>query len=303
MKTLEWLARWIWPLIRPFVSRQKRCARCILTGDLVDGLCGECRTTAARAAATVQPLVKAPVDLDTLQEAIILLSGGKDSAYLLDRVRREHPKLTITCVLVNTGFMSPIAIENAVSIAARTHTELVIINSHINEFKAVLRNAFLELCATKKESYGIVDYAEGELIYDIGKRFAAGRPILSGLTHAQLNHIEKEGDRDSFLFPLDWWRVSEEEIRSANLVSGTPATTNSLLILPMLILDIKHHGHTSFEKEFAQLIREGKADRKTWLYPFELLEFLVTRGFLDRDLERSLKTLDLTQKELLCSHT
>lgn len=301
MKTLEWIARWIWPLLRPFVSRQPRCKQCILTGDLVDGLCPECRTFSGTTPPP-QPLAREPVDLDQLPEAIILLSGGKDSAYLLDRVRREHPKLKVTCVLVNTGYMSPIAIENAIAIAARTKTELVMINSHIDEFKSVLRDAFLTLCATKKESYGVIDYAEGDLIYAIGKRFAAGRPILSGLTHAQLNHIEA-GDRESFLFPLDWWRVSEEEIRAANLVTGTPATTNSTLILPMLILDIKHHGHTSFEKEFAQLIREGKADRKTWLYPFELLEFLVTRGFMDRDLKRSLKTLDLTPKELLCSHT
>lgn len=300
MKTLEWIATWIWPLIRLFVRRAPRCRKCILTGELVDGLCHECRHEQT-APTPPQPLAKDPVDLSTLSEAVLLLSGGKDSAYLLDRVRREHPSLKVTCVFVNTGFMSPIAVTNAISIAERTKTELVIINSHIDEFKTVLRNAFLKLSTSRKGSYGVIDFAEGELIYSIGRRFAAGRTILSGLTHAQLNHIEA-GDTENILFPLDWWRVSEEEIRAANLVEGTPATTNSQLILPMLILDIKHLGYASFEPEFAQLVREGKADRKTWLYPFELLGFLVAHGFLDRDLEKSLHMLDLNPKELQCLH-
>lgn len=298
MKTaaLEWYAGWIWPVQRLFVRLSKRCKNCILTGELKGGLCELCQNYTEK-----DPVPKLQAvnifNIDKIEEAVLMLSGGKDSAYVLNKLRQEYPNLKITCILVNTGFMSSIAIQNAISISEKTKTELLIVNSYIDEFKTVIRNSLLQLRG--RGSYGVIDFAEGAFIFEIGKRIAGKRMIICGMTHAQLDHIET-GNVDNILFPLDWWRVSETEIRAANLVSGTPATTNTTLVPLMMILDFKNLGYSSFEPEFAQLIREGKANRKTWLYLFEFLEYLVTHGFLEKDLEKSLGELNLTPKEVLC---
>ena len=294
---VEWYARWMWPVHRLFIRLKKRCKNCILTGELKGGLCELCRQQTNNFS-TSKPHTSSPTDISKLTEAVLLLSGGKDSAYVLNRLRQEHPNLKIACVLVNTGFMSPLAIPNAVGIAQKTQTELLIVNSYIDKFKEVLRGALLKL--NGRGSYGVIDFAEGNLIFEIGKQIAGERILISGMTHAQLNHIDTGVD-NNLIFPMDWWRIGEEELIVANLVSGTPATTNSTLVPMMVMLDIKNLGYCSFEPEFAQLIRERKANRKTWLYIFELSEYLVTRGFLDKELEKSLKNFNLTPEEVLCS--
>ena len=138
-----------------------------------------------------------------------------------------------------------------------------------------------------------------------GKRIANGRRMISGLTHAQLDHIDT-GKTNGMLFPLTWWNISETEIRELakkllNVRSASPLSTNSILIPLMLIADMKNLGYSSFEPEFAQLIREGKADRNTWLNQFELFKWLTVNGFLEKTFRDGLKTLDLNPEDVLCT--
>ena len=42
---------------------------------------------------------------DDRYHVVLLLSGGKDSAYLLWRMRAEYPELRILCVTINNGFI------------------------------------------------------------------------------------------------------------------------------------------------------------------------------------------------------
>jgi hypothetical protein len=112
--------------------------------------------------------------------------------------------------------------------------------------------------------------------------------------------------KPTVICPLVVWRTNEEEIkkivRSSELLPAkniSPIVSNNQLILTMSAIDVINLGYCSFEPEFAQLVREGKTDRKTWLYAFELLEFATLRGFLKRDIETSLAKLGLTLNDVV----
>jgi hypothetical protein len=246
--------------------------------------------------------------------ALLLLSGGKDSAYILHRIRLEYPELKVLCAIVNNGFMSPVAISNATYLAAKLKTDLVIISSHVDEFAKVLRRAFLDLKG--RGSYSIVDYADGDLIFKIGKQVACDMKIplvIGGLSWVQVQRILGSDDfqiieegKPKTIFPLVVWRENEQTIRATVrslelLPKGTdsPIISNSTLALTMSAVDVLNLGCCSFEPEFAQLVREGKTDRKTWLHLFELLEFAPTRGFLSGELERNLQKMNLSLADII----
>jgi hypothetical protein len=249
------------------------------------------------------------VRFDAQYDALLLLSGGKDSAYILHRMREEFPELRLLCLTVNNGFMSPTAISSAQFVSAKLKTDLLVCNDCVDEFAAVLRKAFVSLQG--RGSYGVVDFADGELIYKIGQRIANELEIplvLAGLTWVQLQRIVGQDDFQivqptgpRMVFPLAVWRPEEQEIRrtvrALKLLppgSDSPLTSNSSLILAMSAVDVLNNGYCSFEPEFAQLVREGKADRKTWLHTFELLEWATSKGYFHQQIEQALGRLGLT---------
>ncbi len=156
--------------------------------------------------------------------------------------------------------------------------------------------------------YGVVDYAEGNLVFDIGIHYAQkqNQRIVSGLTTSQLAIIDAPVKHlPGALFPLDTWRPSEETIIAGaeKIVLGKgkfgPLETNSILIPLMLTLDILRLGYCGFEPEFSRNIREGLADRTTWRNRFDALKWLTEHGILDSKMETLLKRLDLTRKDVL----
>ena len=112
--------------------------------------------------------------------------------------------------------------------------------------------------------------------------------------------------RPLMLFPYYIWNLEEgfiknEVIRLGLMPRGdeSPLITNNRLIPLMGIVDMIQFGYSSFEPEFARMVRCGKAERKDWLYTFETLEYAARTGRLlgnviDGVLERlSLKRTDL----------
>jgi hypothetical protein len=255
---------------------------------------------------------------DSKYHALLLLSGGKDSAYILHRMKLEFPELRVLSVVVNNGFMSPVALPGARHCAEKLDTDLMEVNSYIGEFKAVLRQAFLDLRG--RGSYGVIDKADGDLIFEIGRDMAKAMRIpimLGGLSWVQLQKIFNtddfkvkmvEGVLD--VHPLAVWRTNEQDVRSFvrhnDLLpagSDNPIVSNNALIIPMAVIDILNNGYSSFEPEFAQLVREGKTDRTTWLHTFEILEFGTRKKFLLKELKAGLSKLDLTLVEVLGGKT
>jgi hypothetical protein len=108
------------------------------------------------------------------------------------------------------------------------------------------------------------------------------------------------------LFPFFAWQLPEQKIREEVVGLGlippgqeNPLVTNSDLVPVMLAVDIAHLGYSGFEPEFAQMVREGKADRQWWLNVFEAAEYLARKGeLLPRCIDDTLCKLQLTRREL-----
>lgn len=330
---LEWYASHVWPAVRLAVrGLARRCRRCAISERCSplgsDRLCPECATQGGKAGPAVAPgstLAERERRFETVIEAAttsgsgrydaaLMLSGGKDSAFILRRMRTRFPRLRLLCLTVDNGFMSPVAIANCTRAAARTGTDLLILGAHAARFADVLRQAFLGLGG--RGAYGVVDHADGSLIFEVGRKAAAelGIPMLiGGLSWVQLQRIvgidDFALDQNRIpmqVFPLAVWREDEQEIRAEvrkhallTLGNDSPLVTNNDLILPMCVLDILNLGHCSFEPEFAQLAREGKTDARLWRNIFEMLEHGVRSGRLVVEADRVLVRLGLSVREII----
>ena len=110
--------------------------------------------------------------------------------------------------------------------------------------------------------------------------------------------------RPRLLFPFYVWNLDEEFIKKEVLRFGlmprgdeSPLITNHRLIPLMGIVDMVHFGYSSFEPEFARMVRLGKADRRHWLYSFETLEYAARTGkFLGAAVDDALKRLSLSRE-------
>jgi len=113
-------------------------------------------------------------------------------------------------------------------------------------------------------------------------------------------------ERPRVLHPFHAWEYDEEfilhEVVRLGLVNpgqDNPLITNNDTIPVMLALDCVKLGYSSFEPEFAQLVRRGRADRATWLAMFESIEYLSSRGeFLPRCIADTLHRLGLEAETL-----
>lgn len=109
-----------------------------------------------------------------------------------------------------------------------------------------------------------------------------------------------------FLFPLATWDVSEEEIKREVNASGflegailDPLLTNHALIVPMVIMDYIRHGYFTYEPEFAEMIRCGRARRQDWIHVVEVFEYASKTGrVLSPSFDRTLHRLGLDRQTL-----
>lgn len=291
-----------------------------------DGLCTECRALPADASTSdssspdfareLEVLMQAQLQRKGRYHALVLLSGGKDSAYILQRLKAEFPGISILCVLVNNGFMSPVAIDSARHVSKKLAVDLLVVHSETARFERALRQAFLDM--KEEGAYGVVDKADGDLIFAIGRDIAREMNIpvmIGGLTWVQLQKIFHTNDFKLELapgvldvHPLAVWRTDEQEIRRQVRALGllpkgadSPVVSNNSLIITMSALDVMNLGYCSFEPEFAQLVREKKTDRDYWLHTFEQLEFATKKGMLKKEIDSTLAKLNLSIADILKS--
>jgi hypothetical protein len=103
------------------------------------------------------------------------------------------------------------------------------------------------------------------------------------------------------LFPLYAWDLEEHFIRQQVVELGfldetrlDPLVTNHTLIPLLGVVDVWTQGYSSYEPEFAQMIREGRAERGHWRNVFEMVEYAARSGrFVRRAVTDGLARLDL----------
>lgn len=185
---------------------QRRCRSCIasdLVAQLEDGVCADCRarnhgsevdgtrqeSAREEEVAALDGLLKAHSEQGTQNhDALVMFSGGKDSTYLLHRLRSDYPKLRILAVTIDSGFASHVALENAEGVSRRLDgVDWMVYRPDKRLFYRAFRYALTHL---KEEScYRTIDLLDGELTFDIGRNLAASMEIplfVAGTSPAQL---------------------------------------------------------------------------------------------------------------------
>ena len=359
----EFYVRRIWPIHRLFVKKyySKRCVRCGIAEEYsprnADKICTLCTEYEKRASTS-------PTDTAALQaalekylrsfeskgkqqyDALVLFSGGKDSSYLLYRLKETHPQLRLLALTVDNSFMSAVAMDNAVRVAKKLGVDHMTYAPKPRVYQNMFRYAFMHLQGLG--SSPTIDMLDGEFLIDQGRIVAATMHIpllVIGYSHEQvaIEHLETptlyegrekrtgssvytieeltiEEDRHYWwdggrfaakdipkvVFPFYAWNLSEEYIKAEvgrlGLIDGhknSPLITNNTLIPLQGLVDVATLGYSSWEPEFTQMVREGKADKKFWQSTFELAQYSARTGkLMDKAIFTSLKQLNLTPKDI-----
>lgn len=367
-RLFEWYARTAWNLHRLTLKGRlsRRCSRCAISercSALDQGICSDCQLddegqgTLAVAMRRDQEQVAA---LDALlrdhyqrgrrqHDALLLLSGGKDSALLAHRLKTEYQGLRLLALTVDNGFLSPIALRNARSIAARLELEHLVFHPpkslHRKGFRFTLKHLGASGCS------GCVDQLDGELSHDIGRNVAAMHEIplmISGVSREQVERLigatsfempreielqprQTTGGKPldliydgpelrywwdprrfdaervpRVIFPFHAWNPDEEtihhEVRRLGLLgrgSDSPLVTNNRLVPLMGFVDVHKLGYSSFEPEFAAMIRQGQADRRLWRNIFEMCEHAAeTNWLIGKEVDAVLDELSLSRADV-----
>lgn len=362
-KLFEFYVRHLWPIHRLFAKKyySKRCVRCGIAEECSPldgaGVCALCLNFEQKSPSSNEDTSKQRAALEEFlssfeytgrqdYDALVLFSGGKDSSFLLHRLKTTHPKLRLLALTVDNSFMSSVAMSNAVTVAKKLGIDHLTLAPNARVYENMFRYAFTHLkglgCAAT------IDMLDGEFLIDQGRRVAATMRIplvVIGYSYEQvkMEHLEEptkyergerrataaaytieelsiEEDRHYWwdgqrypaedipraVFPFYAWNLSEEfikaEVNRLGLIDGhnnSPLVTNNILIPLQGLVDVVSLGYSSWEPEFTQMVREGKADKKFWQSTFELLQYSARTGkLIDRAVLTTLKQLHLTPKDV-----
>ncbi len=198
-----------WPALSVEVGSQlsRRCTGCILSdrcSPLENGICQWCRLAQSTGvAASTEPqrhsMARSLSELlsqyqgrgDGKYDALVLFSGGKDSAFLLHRLHTGFPRLRLLALTVDNGFFSPVAMANCRRIQERIPgVDYLCYRPELELYCKTFRHAFTNL--NLGGCYTTVDRMDGDLTFDIGRNFAASLQIpllIAGLSPGQIERI------------------------------------------------------------------------------------------------------------------
>ncbi|MCB0341468.1 MAG: hypothetical protein H6626_03665 [Pseudobdellovibrionaceae bacterium] len=207
----DWVARHAWGKIKKALPHKfvKRCAICILPETHSplnkDGICPECEGGTKRSGpATPQDDPHRSQWTESLHlilqsachsgggayDALLLFSGGKDSTYMLKQIQEQHPTLRLLLLLVDNGFLSPIAVNNAKSVIQHFDVDFVHWKLNPRFVAKVFRTGFLNLHLQK--NYSLIDLLDGQMTFDTARILASKLEIplvLCGLGRTQLENV------------------------------------------------------------------------------------------------------------------
>jgi hypothetical protein len=197
--------------------------------SLVDGICNKCRDfnntkqNEAELKWEEKYLAEQQRQLDAIlssyqgkgarrYDALVLFSGGKDSTYMLYRLRRDYPGLRLLTLTLDNGFYSKIALDTAKHAAKKLDLDHLVYKPCSSVFKSLYRYTLQNV--HEGGSYGTVDRFDGTLNQHLGLRFAAEWEIplmLSGVDWSQAllmgSNTNFEHPREDLLARVDTERV------------------------------------------------------------------------------------------------
>ena len=166
-RLFQFYARHLWRFHRPLVKKylHRRCASCVISeahSPLNEQqLCAACSAPkqAVQQDAEAPPALVA--ELDGLlrdysgtaagpHDALVMLSGGKDSAWLVVELQTRYPRLRLLAVTIDNSYMSPVALENARLSAAKLNVDHVT----LRPAQALYRKSFRLACTLLEEGKG-----------------------------------------------------------------------------------------------------------------------------------------------------
>lgn len=243
MKVTEWYAKGLWPVHRLFLKNQlkKRCKKCAMSEaatplNPTNGLCSVCsndhqtgnvqdfKETAQKEEPFLhQTLLDAEKKSRSKYDALVLYSGGKDSIFLISELKKKYPKLKLLAFLVDNGYMSPVALENAKQAAEKLDVDYML----FQPAKSFYKKYFSEICVApdfkKRGCFETVDMIEIYFFYCIAKNFAADQHIpfiIDGLAWAQVVRL---ADKPSFEWSADYeLQLIEKDLGSFIYALKTP---------------------------------------------------------------------------------
>lgn len=131
-------------------------------------------------------------------DALILFSGGKDSTYMVQRLKLEYPRLRILALTINNGFMSPIAEANTRDLVQKLGIDHYFVKVKRQFYVKLFRYGLTHL--NSHGAYGTVDFSDGEFTLDSGRNLAAQLEIpliLCGYSRYQVQDGLKLEDFES----------------------------------------------------------------------------------------------------------
>lgn len=222
MKITAFVIKYIWPILRIFVKHKlkNRCKICTLSEEIVSldeqGICHLCHQSHQTINHNQQSVNQQSINqlsikkdeqknrLDKIfdhaqqkgkqqHDVLVLFSGGKDSTYLLNRIKTNYPQLRILALTINTGLQSPFGQKNAKHVCEKLAVDHLEVN-YCDVFIALFKFGFKNLV---NKGFYCIDFFEGELMQDIGRHFAASHKIpyvVWGITSKQSDTINSEFD-------------------------------------------------------------------------------------------------------------
>jgi tRNA(Ile)-lysidine synthase TilS/MesJ len=204
----EFYVRRIWPFHRNFV-RSKYSVRCKTCGASEKMLplnsetkCSDCEAYSKRPTNS-QSFRRQPQEKQRLgqilssyqkkgignYDVLIMFSGGKDSCFLVQKIKNDFSGLRILACTLDNGFMSPVAQSNIAVALAKLNVDHVFIRPKIEFYLKLFRYALTHL--NSEGSYGTVDFSDGEFMLDSARNLALEKRIpliLCGYSRYQVQN-------------------------------------------------------------------------------------------------------------------
>lgn len=202
---VDLIAKKLWWIVYPFIKGKlsRRCKECVLNENFTSlneqQICEYCEnkdnTNVLKSGNSsqdyeVDKIIGEYVKKGSRWDALVLFSGGKDSSFLLWKLNELYPELRVLALLVNTGFMSPVALENAENVIKKFNVDFITHQPNPKFTNSVFKFGFQHI--QQQKNYSVVDLLDGQIIFDSARNMATSFDIpiiICGLAKNQVENV------------------------------------------------------------------------------------------------------------------